>query len=63
LYQRVFFWSELWRAQPLAVLSTAASSTPASKRELRNSFTAQLFLVLVKVRPYEYVAQRERRAG
>jgi hypothetical protein len=44
LYQRVFFCSEPWRAQPLAVLSKAASSNQAGKRELMNSFTANIFL-------------------
>jgi hypothetical protein len=45
LYQRVFFWSEPWRAQPLAVLSKAASSSQAGKRELMNSFTAGYFFI------------------
>jgi hypothetical protein len=44
LYQRVLCCKEAWRAQPLAVLSMAASSNQAGKRELLNSFTAKYFL-------------------
>lgn len=47
LYQRVFFCKEAWRAQPLAVLNRAASSSQAGKRELMNSFTANIFLLKV----------------